>query len=188
MRFAVPILLAALSILPASAVAASGKTQAVKAAPVKPAAKPPPAAPQGPFNSRDPASLTALLATMQAKAQVVRTTEDGVELTVATPTFSFGVQYVDCGPGKNACKALAFSTASETQRANLAQLNAFNQSSISCRAFQDAVGKPHVMYSTLLFAADTRETMRAHLGVWQGCLASFGGFLSDPNGYLATAP
>ena len=43
-------------------------------------------------------------------------------------------------------------------------------------------------YSAVLSGADTREEMRTHLGVWQGCLASFGAFLQDPNGYLAAAP
>jgi hypothetical protein len=168
--------------------AAAAKPPAPKAAAPKPAAPKAPAKPQGPFNARDPASLIAFLTSLDAKAQVARTTDDGVELTVTTPAYSFGAQFVGCGQAKTGCQALAFSTASEKQRANLAQLNAFNQTSISCRVFQDNAGKPHVMYSTLVSGADTRETMRTHLGVWQGCLASFGAFLSDPTGYLASAP
>ena len=54
--------------------------------------------------------------------------------------------------------------------------------------FQDQAAKPHVMYSTILTPHDTQEEMRTHLGVWQGCLATFGAFLSDPAGFLAAAP
>jgi len=186
-------LLAAILTLGATpcAQAATAKP-APKAAPAKPApAKPPaprPAAAAGAFDARDPASLAALLDSMGAKAEISHTGEHGVALKVATPSFSFGVQYVDCDARGKACQALAFSTAAEKRGATLVQINAFNQTSISCRAFQDSAGKPHVMYSAVLFARDTREELRMHAGVWQGCLTTFGTFLTDPAAYLASAP
>jgi len=186
MRFAAPALLAlALSCAPVQAAPArpAAKAPAAKA----PAAKTAPARPAA-FDARDPASLIALLTTMGAKAEVVDKSDGDVKLAVTTPTFSFGVQFVDCSKSGVGCQGLAFSTSSEKQHANLAQLNAFNQTSITCRVFQDQTAKPHVVYSTILTPADTREEMRIHLGVWQGCLATFGAFLSDPNGYLAAAP
>jgi hypothetical protein len=143
---------------------------------------------EGPFDARDPASLIALLGSMNAKATVASRADGAVKLEVATPSFSFGAQFVDCSTAGTACRGLAFTTSSDEQHATLVQLNAFNQTSITCRVFQDKAGKPHVVYSTLLSPSDTREEMRTHLGVWQGCLASFGAFLSDPNGYLASAP
>jgi len=183
MRFAVPaLLLIALAAAPALA------------APAKPAAKAPAAkaagkaAPAAAFDARDPASLIALLETMGAKAELTEKSDGDVKLKVVTPSFSFGAQFVDCSKSGVACQGLAFSTASEKQHANLAQLNAFNQTSLTCRVFQDQAAKPHVVYSTILTAHDTREEMRTHLGVWQGCMATFGAFLSDPNGYLAAAP
>jgi hypothetical protein len=143
---------------------------------------------EGPFDARDPASLIALLGSMDAKATVASREDGGVKLEVATPNFSFGAQYVDCSAAGTGCRGLAFSTSSAEQHATLVQLNAFNQTSITCRVFQDKAGQPHVVYSTILSPSDTREEMRNHLGVWQGCLASFGAFLTDPNGYLAAAP
>jgi hypothetical protein len=142
----------------------------------------------GAFDPRDPDSLVALLGSMDANATVAQRNESTVKLQVATPNYSFGAEFVDCSAGGKGCKGLAFTASSQDQRATLAQLNSFNQTSITCRLFQDRAGKAHVLYSTLLSAGDTREEMRTHLGAWQGCLASFGAFLQDPNGYLATAP
>lgn len=158
----------------------------------KPAAKPAPAKPATPpasaFNAQDPASLIALIATLDAKGEIVRSTDTEVFLKVSTPSFAFNVQYAGCDARGRSCQGLAFSTFSQTQKTNLAQLNAFNQTSITCRVFQDQTGRPHVMYSTLLSRADTREEMRNHIGVWQGCMGTFGVFLSDPVGFLASAP
>ena len=169
---------------PAAEKAATSAKSTTKS-PVKSPAK---SGPEGPFDARDPASLVALLGSMDAKATVASRADGVVKLQVATPSFSFGAQYVDCSAAGTGCRGLAFSTSSAEQHATLVQLNAFNQTSITCRVFQDKAGKPHVVYSTLLSPSDTREEMRNHLGVWQGCLASFGAFLSDPNGYLAAAP
>lgn len=177
---------------PAAKPATKAAAQATKsakpgsaAASTKPAK---PAAPTGPFDARDPASLIALVASMDAKASVVERSETDVKLSVTTPYYSFGAQYVDCAPNGRGCQGVAFSTSSDKQRVTLAQINSFNQTSISCRAFMDKAGAPHIVYSTLVFPSDTRDEMRLHLGAWQGCLASFGAFLQDPNGYLAAAP
>ncbi|HEY3697565.1 YbjN domain-containing protein [Phenylobacterium sp.] len=188
MRSLVLIGLLALGPGPAWAATAAKAPRAVapKAAAAPRAAKPP--APQGPFDARDPASLIALLASMDAHASVAERAQTDVKLNVTTPGFSFGAQYVGCAANGKGCQALAFSTSSDRQRATLAQINAFNQTSITCRLFMDKGGQPHVVYSTVLSNTDTREEMRTHLGVWQGCLASFGAFLGDPNGYLASAP
>jgi len=170
---------------PAAPKAAAPKAAAPKAAAPKPAAPRPAGAG---FDARDPANLVALLSSMGATAQVADSHDGDVKLSVKTPSFSFGAEYVDCGASGKACQALAFSATSEKSRANLAQLNAFNQTSITCRVFQDQTAKPHVVYSTILTATDTREELRTHLGVWQGCLVSFGAFLADPIAYLASAP
>lgn len=172
--------LAVLAALAGPAPAAPAKPQPKPAAAAKPA---PPA-----FDARDPASLIALLGTMQAKAEVARKSEDSVYLNVVTPAFGFGAQYVGCNPQGKGCQGLAFSTAADKKTATLVQLNNFNQTSITCRVFQDKGGKSHVSYSTLLSSRDSRDEMRMHVGAWQGCLTSFGQFLNDPNGYLAAAP
>jgi len=183
----------ALAVGLAAAAAAFGFA-AEAATPAKPAPRPAAAKPAaakpaaGAFDARDPASLIDLLSTMGAKGEIVRTNESDVFMKVSTPGFAFTAQYVDCDAKGRACGGVAFSTFSEQGRSTLAQLNAFNQTSISCRVFDDQAGKPHVMYSALVSRTDTREEMRNHLGVWQGCLSTFGLFLSDPIGYLASAP
>ena len=68
-----------------------------------------------------------------------------------------------------------------------AQLNAFNQTSVMCRLYQDKCGRPHVEYSALLFATDGRAEMLTHVNAWRGCIGDFTAFLKDPNGFLAGA-
>ncbi|WP_411287694.1 hypothetical protein [Phenylobacterium sp.] len=175
----------------ASLILVAGLSMGLAQAP-KPAAKaaPPvrPAASAGPFDAQDPMSLIALLASLDAQATISGKAEDAVNLKVTTPAYAFGAQYAGCDAQGRKCKAVAFSTLSTSRTATLAQLNGFNQSSITCRVWQDRQGKPHVMYSALVQPQDSREAMRGHLGAWQGCLATFGDFLADPNAYLASAP
>jgi hypothetical protein len=171
----------AVLLLAAAPIAAPAQT---KPAP-KAAAKP---APTARFDARDPASLIAFLATTDAKAEVVRKTDDEVQLSVKTSGLAFGAQFAGCAAGGKACKALAFSAAAEKKGATLAQVNNFNQTSMLCRAYQDKSGKMNIVYATLLGGSDTREDMRMHIGAWQTCLGAFGQFLQDPTGYLAAAP
>jgi hypothetical protein len=174
-----------------AAAAPAAKPTAPKPAPPKPvAAKPaaPKPASQGPFDARDPASLVALLVTLDAKGEVVEKQSDGVLIKVTSPAGAFQVQFAGCNAQGRACSALQFDAAAQQQAATVSQINDFNQSSLSCRIFQDRAGKPHVLYSALVFSADTRQEMLTHVAAWRGCLADFGAFLKDPPGYLASAP
>jgi hypothetical protein len=159
-------------------------------APAKaPPAARPAAAPAEVYDPLDPASLITVLAGMDAKAQVAGKTADGVVLKVATPTsFTFGVQFSGCDAQARKCKAMAFTTASSSFKPTLAQFNGYNQTSLTCRVWQDKGGGANVMYSTLLSPRDTAAEARTHIAAWQGCLASFGEFLKDPSAYLASAP
>ncbi|WP_091734914.1 YbjN domain-containing protein [Phenylobacterium immobile] len=156
------------------------------AAQTRPPAKP--AAPQAAFDARDPASLTGLLAAMGAKGEISGSEADSVFMRVTTPAYGFSVQFAGCDASRKACKAVLFSAPATKGAASLIQLNRFNQTAIACRAFQDQTGQLRAAYDALLFARDSRDEMTAHLGAWQGCLAAFGEFLDDPNGYLASAP
>ncbi len=162
-----------------------GAASPPKPAAPKAAAKPPA---QTAFDARDPAALVALLAAMDAKAQVTARTEDSVALRVDSPAGAFAAQFADCGRNGRDCQAILFDATADSRAATLPQLNAFNQTALACRAYQDRAGKAHVLYSALLFASDTAQEMRTHVGAWQGCLATFGEFLKDPSAYLATAP
>jgi len=152
-----------------------------------PAAKAPARPAAQPFDARDPASLVALLADLDAKAEIGGRSEDGVVVRVTSPAGAFHGQFAGCDRQGRACAAVQFDAPAQ-RTATLAQINAFNQSSLTCRIFQDKAGKPHMLYSTLLFPADSRDEMLGHIGAWQGCLATFAAFLSDPTGYLASAP
>jgi hypothetical protein len=183
------------AVLAVWATAAAALAAAPKAA-VQPAHKPAAAAPKapapavaaGPFDSRNPANLIALLASMGAQGAVTTHQDDVVALKITNPGYSFAAQYAGCDSQGRACKALAFSGVSDARTATLAQINSFNQTSINCHAYQDNAGKPHAWYSTLVFPSTTREDMVTHIGAWQGCWASFGAFLKDPTAYLAAAP
>lgn len=194
MNWKLPILAAAAILLaaaaPPAAQKAAPKPAPAKAAPAK--AAPQKAAPQktasSAFDARDPASLSALLSQMGAKAQVMGRAGEDVDMKVTTPAYGFAVHFTGCTKAGQDCKAVAFTTQAGSAAPTLAQINGFNQSSITCKAWQDKGGKPHVMYSAMVTSADTRDEMQMHVGAWQGCLASFGEFLMDPPGYLASAP
>lgn len=172
------------TLLLAAALLCTAAAPAQKAAP-RPTAKPPAA---GPFDARNPQTLIAMLAPMGAQATISGKVEDQVMLKVATPAYGFNAQFAGCDAQGRACKAVAFEAVSDLRTVTVSDLNAFNQTSLTCRVWQARDGKPHVMYSALVSAADTRGEMETHLGAWQGCLADFGAFLKDPKAYLAIAP
>jgi len=183
------------ALLIAAALAASSAVAAPKPAPHKaapaPKATPAPAAaaPAGaPFDAREPGNLVALLASLDAKAQVTSHDKDGVLIKVTSPVGGFDVQYAGCNPQGRVCAALQFDASAQAKTATIAEINAFNQSSLACRIYQDKAGKPHVLYSSLVFASSSRQDMLMHINAWRGCIADFGGFLKDPPGYLASAP
>jgi hypothetical protein len=155
------------------------------ATPKPPAAKPVAAVA---FDAREPESLITLLASLDAKAEVTRRDAENVMIKVASPAGDFQAQFGGCNAQGRGCGALQFEASSDQRTATLAEINGFNQSSLTCRLFQDRSNRPHVLYSTLLFPAQTREQTLTHVAAWRGCLASFGDFLKDPAGYLAVAP
>jgi len=157
------------------------------AAPAKPPPAKPVATPVAPTDPQNPQTLIALLATLGAKASVSERAEDTVQFKVETPHYGFGGHFAGCDRQGRKCKAVAFTTQAATTP-TLAELNGFNQTSLTCRAWQDKAGKPHVMYAALLSPTDNEAVLKTHLGAWQGCLAEFGDFLKDPKAYLASAP
>jgi hypothetical protein len=145
------------------------------------------AKPAAAVDVRDPASLVAILASLDAKAEVARRDGDAVFLTVTSPTEVFSAQFAGCDPQGRTCQALLFDRLGGGGAPTQAQLNSFNQTSMMCRLYQDKAGRPHVMYSALLFARDGRPEMLTHLNAWRGCIGDFNAFLKDPAGFLAGA-
>jgi hypothetical protein len=139
------------------------------------------------FDARDPGSHVALLASLEATAEVASKQDDSVLLKVTSPVGGFTLQFAGCNAAGKACQAAQFDAAG-TAAPTLAQINGFNQSSLTCRIVQDRAGKPHVLYSALLLRTDTRDAALNHVAAWRGCLGDFGAFLNDPPGYLAAAP
>lgn len=177
-------------LLLAAAVLLIGAAPATRQAPAKPVPAKPAAARPAPaagFDARDPNGLVALLTGAGAKAQVGKPQDDGVLLTVTSVAANFSVQFAGCDAHGRACKAAVFDDP-EAGAPSLPQLNGFNQSSALCRGYQDRAGKPHVVYSALLFADTTRAQAVQHLAAWQGCIADFRQFAKDPVAYLSAAP
>lgn len=141
----------------------------------------------GALDGRDPASLTSLLSTLGAKAETARREGDAVFLTVSSPTEVFSVQYAGCDAQGRNCQGLLFDRQGAEGSPTTAQLNAFNQTSVMCRVYQDKAGHAHVEYSTLLFPHQGRAELLMHLNAWRGCIGDFTSFLKDPVGYLAGA-
>jgi hypothetical protein len=184
-------------MLIAAAVLATGaapkKTAAPKAAAAKPAAAKAAAAakpePAGEFDSRNPQNLAALLNGAGGKAQVAKQEDDAVLVTVTSPAADFSLQFAGCDAHGRACKAVLFDNLADSKGGpTFAQLNAYNQTSALCRGYEDKTGKPHVLYSTLLFEGDTKARMAEQFRAWTGCIGEFRNFLKDPNAYLAAAP
>jgi hypothetical protein len=160
------------------------KPAAAKAAPKADAAKPPP----GFVDARDPASMVALLATAGAKGEIAHREADSVFLAVTSATVSFTAQFAGCDAQGRKCAAVLFDNQNAGASPTLGQINSFNQTSATCRSYQDKAGKAHVLYSTLLLADDSSGRITQHLAAWRGCLAEFATFVKDPTAYLAEAP
>jgi hypothetical protein len=184
-----PLVVAVLALASGAATAAPAPAKPAAAAAKAPAPAAPSAKPtEAEFDARDPASLVALLSTAGAKAAVVRKEEDTVLVTVTSTAANFSAQFAGCSPQGRGCKAVLFDNPTDQAGPSFAQLNAFNQTSAMCRAYEDRQSKPHVLYSTLLFAEDSGERMKAQISAWLACVAEFRNFLKDPNAYLASAP
>lgn len=166
------------------ALALAVASPAMAAEPAKPTAKPAAAAA---FDARDPAALVGLLASMDAKATIEAPDSGVVVLDIVTPGGKFGAQFVDCDAKGKACGMVAFSTAFERRGPTLQQINVFNRTQVACRGYLTDDGRSNVMYGALLTARMPAAEMKQHLGVWQGCLSSFGRFNRDPKAYAPGA-
>lgn len=149
----------------------------------KPAAAPAPKA--ATLDARDPSALIGVLAAMGAKAETTKSPAGKVLANVETPGGGFGLQFVDCDPAGKACKGVAFFSAFDRKGATVAQMNSFNRDQVVCRGFIGDDGRPDVVYSTLLTVRMNADDLKQHVGVWQGCLATFAEFTNDPAAFLA---
>jgi hypothetical protein len=144
-----------------------------------------PAAQPAAFNPADPAALMSVLTSNGAKVDKIKGEGGIVVLSVETPGGKFGVQFVGCDEKDRACDMAAFSTAFERRGPTLAQINVFNRTQVACRGYLTADGRSNVMYGLLLTPRLSQADLKQHLGVWQGCLASFGRFNRDAEGFIA---
>lgn len=184
-----PAALACLAAAPAQK-APAPKAPATKAAPAKAPAKPAAAKaapPGGAFDATNPQAIMDLLGQAGAKVQTNRKQDDAVFVTVTSPAASFSLQFAGCNAQGRGCRAFLLDGAMERGPATTAQINAFNQTSVMCRIYQDKAGLPHVLYSAILFKTMSREDASTHLFAWQGCLADGRDFNRDPIAYLANA-
>ncbi|MDB5423570.1 MAG: hypothetical protein JWQ29_986 [Phenylobacterium sp.] len=164
------------------------KAPAAKAAPAKPAPTKPIVSPVANFDARNPVSVMAVLNLGGGKATQLQKDADTVLVGFVSIAANFTLQFEACDGQGRACKAIEFDSLIDLPGPSFAQLNAFNQSSVMCRGYEDKTGKPHVVYSTLVFADAPYEHFRTEMLAWTGCIGEFRNFLKDPNGYLASAP
>lgn len=176
-----PLALLCLAAAPAPK-AAPPKAPAAKA----PAAKAPAAKPAPAFDMRDPQALMGLLGEAGASVQTRQRDGDSVFVAVGSRVADFSIQFAGCTPEGRACKAALFDSLLDGAPTS-AQTNAFNQTSVMCRVYQDRSGRAHVLYSTVLFASTTRADAATHLAAWQGCLADARDFAKDPVAFLSEA-
>jgi hypothetical protein len=174
-----------------AAVLAMGFAPNPKAPPSKPApaaAKAAPASPLADFDAQNPVSVMALLSLGGGKATLVQKQDDIVQVAVTSVAANFGMIFAGCDAQGRKCKVVQFDYADDKPGPSFAQINAFNQTSATCRSYEDKASKAHVLYSMLLFADDPYAHFRDHVAAWTGCVGEFRNFLKDPNAYLAAAP
>ncbi len=140
------------------------------------------------FDARNPLSVIALLNFGGAKASLVSKDGDTVLVNITSVAANFTALFASCDAQGRACRAVQFDYVDDKAGPSFAQLNAFNQTTAMCRTYEDRASKPHVVFSTLLFADDPFEHFRTETAAWTGCIGEFQAFLKDPNGYLASAP
>ena len=119
--------------------------------------------------------------------QTTRREADAVFVTVSSTMATFSMQFAGCNAQGRACRAVLLDGQLERSPITSAQVNAFNQTSVMCRLYQDKAGLPHVLYSAILFRTMTRDDAATHMLAWQGCLSDGRDFLRDPVAYLANA-
>jgi hypothetical protein len=169
------------------ALACMGASPKPAARATKPAAAPAAPAHSGAIDARDPASLISILTSLGAQAQITRREGDAVFVAVTSPTENFSAQFAGCDAQGRACQALLFDRQGSQPGPPVGQLNAFNQTSVMCRLYQDKGGRPHVLYSALVFPGNGQAELLMHVNAWRGCIGDFEAFLKDPNGFLAGA-
>ena len=183
-----PLLLVMGVVSMGAAKSPSPKLAAAKAAPGKAAPAKPAVSPIANFDARNPQSVMAVLNSGGGKATQLQKDADTVLVGFVSIAANFTVQFEACDAQGRACKAIEFDSLLELPGPSFAQLNAFNQTSVMCRGYEDKTGKPHVVYSTLLFPDEPYDHFRNQMLAWTGCIGEFRNFLKDPNGYLASAP
>ncbi len=165
-----------------SAILASTSVSQSKPAPPKTTAA---AAKLPPFDARSPHQVITLLESTGAKVNVTGNSDGQFILEAKANDGNFGVQFIDCNAGAEACHAVALFTAFEKSAVTLAQINDFNRAQFACRGLLAADGRPSVMYSTLLNFRMTRDEFKLHLGVWHACIKGFEAFNRDPEAFLS---
>ena len=176
-----------LALLLPAALLCLAAAPAPKAAPPKPSAKPPVAAAAADFDATNPQALMEILGAAGAKVQTSRREDDAVFVSVISSVANFSMQFAGCTPQGRACRAVLLDRLMGPTILTGAQVNAFNQTSVMCRLYQDRGGQAHVVYSAILFRTMTRDDAATHLIAWQGCLADSAEFVKDPTAYLANA-
>lgn len=181
---ALTLLVAALSTL---CIAAQPAPKPPAKAPAPKAAAPKRPAPPPPFDIQTPQGFIDLLSQAGATTRTADRAPGSVFVTVTSKAANFSIQFEGCSPQGRACRAMLLDAPLGPAGGAGPRINAFNQTSVMCRVYQDTAGVAHVVYSALLFDGGRRDDAATHLLAWQGCLADGRDFLKDPAGYLANA-
>lgn len=176
----------AILLLPAALLCLAA-APAPKAPAAKPASARPAPAAAAPFDAQNPQGLMEILGSAGAQAQTRSRDGDSVFVAVTSTAANFSMQFAGCAPQGRGCRAVLLDAALDRTSVTGVQINAFNQTSVMCRIYQDRSGVQHVLYSAILFRSMTREDASTHLQAWQGCLADGRDFVKDPVAYLANA-
>ena len=132
------------------------------------------------MSPRDPSSWISILADMQARAELHSRDAGAVRLDVITPGGIFGAEFLGCGEQGRECRAARFTATLGERPVSDEELNTFNDQEVLCRAVRHE-GKIDVRYGLLISDQYLPADMKAHVGVWQGCLTAVGQLVTRPD-------
>lgn len=121
----------------------------------------------GAFDAQNPQSLMTIVGKAGAAVQTKARDQDSVFVAVTSTAANFSMQFAGCTPQGRECRAVLLDAAMDRAAVTGGQINAFNQTSVMCRIYQDRAGAPHVLYSAILFRTMSRTDAETHLQAWQ---------------------
>ncbi len=136
------------------------------------------------FDARSPEDVLGVLKADGASPKMKKEADGRPYIVALKKGQTFVVRFHRCNDDKTSCQVVVYNLTFAHDPANVDQINRWNVWSLLCPADREPPGHPHVRFSVLAAASDTRDTVVAEQNEWQACLTDFAEFAHDPEGFL----